>query len=183
MHQRNERKQPVSAHRAASRPCSPSPGWDLQNATPRDDGWEATAPRIYIQDENLKAYDRPYQVETLVHELTHAAGAPLAGPFVPSWVHEGVADWVATGHRNHEPLAPRRPRHRLALASRCGTSSADGRATHRGAGARSPRQPRVNVLERILAKKILARIPAPTTPHLKCQVSVEHSKRRNGSDE
>jgi len=41
----------------------------------------------------------------------------------------------------------------------------------------------VNVLERILAKKILARIPASTTPHLKCQVSVEHSKRRNGSDE
>jgi len=28
-------------------------------------------------------------------------------------------------------------------------------------------EPRVNVLERVLAKKILARIPAPTTPHLK----------------
>jgi hypothetical protein len=68
----------------------------------RDDGWEATAPRIYIQDENLKAYDRPYQVETLVHELTHAASAPLAGPFVPNWVHEGVADWVATGRSTKE---------------------------------------------------------------------------------
>jgi hypothetical protein len=68
----------------------------------RDDGWEATAPRIYIQDENLKAYGRPYQVETLVHELTHAASAPLAGPFVPNWVHEGVADWVATGRSTKE---------------------------------------------------------------------------------
>jgi hypothetical protein len=68
----------------------------------RDDGWEATAPRIYIQDENLKAYDRAYQVETLVHELTHAASAPLAGPFTPSWVHEGVADWIATGRSTKE---------------------------------------------------------------------------------
>ena len=68
----------------------------------RDTGWEATAPRIYIQDENLSAYNRPYQVETLVHELTHAAGAPLAGPFEPNWVHEGVADWVATGRSTRE---------------------------------------------------------------------------------
>jgi hypothetical protein len=45
-------------------------------------------------------------VETLVHELAHAAGAPLAGPFVPAWVHEGVADWVATGRSTKE----RRPR-------------------------------------------------------------------------
>jgi hypothetical protein len=68
----------------------------------RDDGWEATAPRVYIQDENLRGYDRAYQVETLVHELSHAAGAPHAGPFVPAWVHEGVADWVATGRSRAE---------------------------------------------------------------------------------
>ncbi|MDQ3107809.1 MAG: hypothetical protein M3Q68_08405 [Actinomycetota bacterium] len=68
----------------------------------RDDGWVATAPRIYLQDENLGGYERPFQVETLVHELVHAAGAPLAGPFVPVWVHEGVADWVATGRSTRE---------------------------------------------------------------------------------
>jgi hypothetical protein len=68
----------------------------------RDDGWTATAPRIYIQDENLREYSREFQVETLVHELAHAAGAPLAGPFVPAWVHEGVADWVATGRSTRE---------------------------------------------------------------------------------
>jgi hypothetical protein len=67
-----------------------------------DAGWDATAPRIYIQDENLRSYSRAYQVETLVHELAHAAGAPLAGPFVPSWVHEGVADWIATGRSTRE---------------------------------------------------------------------------------
>ena len=67
-----------------------------------ESGWDATAPRIYIQDENLGAYNRPYQVETLVHELAHAAGAPLAGPFVTNWVHEGVADWIATGRSTRE---------------------------------------------------------------------------------
>lgn len=68
----------------------------------RDDGWESTAPRIYIQDRNLSTYDRPFQVETLVHELAHAAGAPLSGPFVSNWVHEGVADWIATGRSTGE---------------------------------------------------------------------------------
>lgn len=68
----------------------------------RDESWVATAPRIYIQDENLAEYSREFQVETLVHELAHAAGAPLAGPFVPAWVHEGIADWVATGRSTRE---------------------------------------------------------------------------------
>ena len=68
----------------------------------RDESWVATAPRIYIQDANLSTYGRAFQIETLVHELAHAAGAPLAGPFVPAWVHEGVADWVATGRSTRE---------------------------------------------------------------------------------
>lgn len=74
--------------------------------TDRDEAWAATAPRVYIQDRNLSAYGREYQVETLVHELAHAAGAALSGPFVPAWVHEGVADWLATGRRTDE----RKPR-------------------------------------------------------------------------
>lgn len=71
-------------------------------AAVRDDGWEATAPRIYVQDANLSAASRASQVRTLVHELSHAAAAPLAGPAVPAWVHEGVADWVAGGRRTDE---------------------------------------------------------------------------------
>lgn len=70
--------------------------------TLRDDSWTPTAPRMYIQDRNLSAYGRPFQVETLVHELVHAASAPHAGPFLAAWVHEGVADWVATGRSSAE---------------------------------------------------------------------------------
>lgn len=68
----------------------------------RDTGYEPTAPRIYIQDKNLSKYGHPFQVETLVHELDHAAVAAFVGPFIPAWVHEGVADWVATGQRTNE---------------------------------------------------------------------------------
>ena len=68
----------------------------------RQDGWTSTAPRILVQDVRLGAYSRPAQVETLVHEIAHLAAAPLAGPFIPGWVHEGLADWVATGRRAGE---------------------------------------------------------------------------------
>jgi hypothetical protein len=68
----------------------------------RDNGFEPTAPRVYIQDRNLAKYSNRFQTETLVHELDHAAVAPLSGPFIPAWVHEGVADWVAEGQRVNE---------------------------------------------------------------------------------
>jgi hypothetical protein len=68
----------------------------------RDTDWEPTAPRIYIQDRNLSRYRRDYQVRTLTHELHHVAVAPIVGPLIPSWVHEGVADWVALGRRTDE---------------------------------------------------------------------------------
>jgi hypothetical protein len=65
----------------------------------RDRDWEPTAPRVYIQDRNLSRYGRGDQVRTLTHELDHVAVAPLAGPLIPSWVHEGVAEWTAVGDR------------------------------------------------------------------------------------
>ena len=68
----------------------------------REGGYEVTAPRIYIQDRNLSRYNRSFQVETLVHELVHAASVPIAGPHIPVWVHEGLADWVATGRAVNE---------------------------------------------------------------------------------
>ena len=67
-----------------------------------DADFDATAPRVFIQESRLSRYQRPQQVETLVHELVHAASAPLSGPFVPAWVHEGVADWAATGRATGE---------------------------------------------------------------------------------
>lgn len=70
-----------------------------------DDAHQVTAPRIFIQDDRLARYGRPFQVSTLVHELSHAAAAPLVGPFIPAWVHEGVAEWVSTGR----PVDQRKP--------------------------------------------------------------------------
>ncbi|MGH9038359.1 MAG: hypothetical protein ACRD0O_21595, partial [Acidimicrobiia bacterium] len=63
----------------------------------RDEGWESTAPRVFAQDVNLARSGRAFQLETLHHELIHVAAFPLAGPFVPAWVHEGLADWIANG--------------------------------------------------------------------------------------
>ncbi|HUR17664.1 MAG TPA: hypothetical protein VMZ51_01850 [Acidimicrobiales bacterium] len=71
-----------------------------------DPGYQATAPRIFIQDDRLARYARPFQVATLVHELSHAAAVPFVGPFIPAWVHEGVSEWVSSGR----PTSERRPR-------------------------------------------------------------------------
>ena len=71
-----------------------------------DADFAATAPRVFIQEARLGRYGREQQVETLVHELVHAASAPLSGPFVPGWVHEGVADWAATGRSTGERRPP-----------------------------------------------------------------------------
>ena len=68
----------------------------------RDVDFVNTAARMFIQDQNLASYERPFQVETLAHELAHAAGAPLSGPYIPAWVHEGIADWLATGRSTAE---------------------------------------------------------------------------------
>jgi len=66
--------------------------------TERDDGFGFTAPRVYIQDTNLRAYEHDFQLKTLHHELVHVtAFEGLAGPFDPSWVHEGTADWISQG--------------------------------------------------------------------------------------
>jgi hypothetical protein len=65
----------------------------------RDEDWRSTAPRVYVQDVNLSRSRRDFQLQTFHHEFTHVAAFPLAGPFVPSWVHEGVADWMAGGEK------------------------------------------------------------------------------------
>ena len=76
----------------------------------RDTGWDATAPRIFIQDRNLSRYGRGFQLETLVHELVHAATVAIVGPFIPGWVHEGTADWVAKGGPEGGDISARPPR-------------------------------------------------------------------------
>jgi hypothetical protein len=68
-------------------------------AVDRDDDWRSTAPRVYVQDVNLARSRRDFQLQTFHHEFTHVSAFALAGPFVPSWVHEGVADWMASGEK------------------------------------------------------------------------------------
>jgi hypothetical protein len=63
----------------------------------RDTSYANTAARIFIQDKALSQFGHDFQLQTLVHELDHAAVASFGGPAIPSWVHEGVADWVGTG--------------------------------------------------------------------------------------
>lgn len=63
----------------------------------RDTGFEATAPRLFVQDATFFRNSRRFQVQTLVHELVHAATAGSTGPFTPVWLHEGLAEWLATG--------------------------------------------------------------------------------------
>ena len=70
----------------------------------RDDDWQSTAPRVYVQDANLSRSRRDFQLQTFHHEFTHVAAFPLAGPFVPSWIHEGLADWMAGGQRGPTPV-------------------------------------------------------------------------------
>ena len=65
-------------------------------------GWGWTAPRVYAQESNLAGHSRDFQVETLHHELVHVVAFDHAGPFVPNWLHEGQADFLALG-RPSEP--------------------------------------------------------------------------------
>ena len=66
-------------------------------AVDRDDDWQSTAPRVYVQDVNLARSRREFQLQTFHHEFAHVAAFPLAGPAVASWIHEGLADWMASG--------------------------------------------------------------------------------------
>jgi hypothetical protein len=65
----------------------------------RDVDWQSTAARVYVQDTNLSRSRRDFQLQTFTHEFTHVSAFPLAGPFVPSWIHEGLADWIAAGQQ------------------------------------------------------------------------------------
>jgi hypothetical protein len=75
------------------------------------DTLRGTVPRLYVQDKNLSVYSPAGQTETLVHEFTHAAGSAYASSFIPSWVHEGLADWVAGDPTKPFPRGPGAGRH------------------------------------------------------------------------
>jgi hypothetical protein len=59
----------------------------------REAGWTPTGPRIFVHLDHLKNYHRGPQLEIIAHELIHAVTRDEAGPNVPSWVEEGLANF------------------------------------------------------------------------------------------
>jgi len=89
----------------------------------RDNGWSTTAPRVYAQEANSLTLSRAQQVSNMIHELTHAATSHLSGPFTPTWVHEGLAEYVRLGATVTTP--PRGHPDRLPLNSEFTAGDAD----------------------------------------------------------
>ena len=79
--------------------------FDLSNfvafatATPSGDlgRYELTGTRIVLNTPTFLDRGRTVRQRILVHELTHVASRPVSGPFVPSWLEEGLAQ--ALGER------------------------------------------------------------------------------------
>lgn len=57
----------------------------------RERTWEPLAARLYINLPNFLRYDPDGRRSILAHELIHAVTRPVAGPFMPVWVEEGLA--------------------------------------------------------------------------------------------
>jgi len=56
--------------------------------------YELTGSRIAINPDRFLRHTPATRASILVHELTHVATHPDAGPFVPSWLNEGVAQAI-----------------------------------------------------------------------------------------
>lgn len=65
-------------------------------------GWRFTGPRIFIGANALAARTRGEVVGILAHELVHVATRRSSGPFVPTFVEEGFADYAG---RNADPAS------------------------------------------------------------------------------
>lgn len=67
----------------------------------RSEDWELRGHRIVLNWPTFSRYPDPLRERILVHELLHIATRGLAGPQVPAFVDEGVAEWgtgdAATG--------------------------------------------------------------------------------------
>ncbi|CAN5699047.1 hypothetical protein BH20ACT21_BH20ACT21_23860 [soil metagenome] len=59
------------------------------------DGYDLTGYRIMLNWEQIQGRDDAYLRSVLAHELLHIATRPVTGPFVPTFVEEGLAEHVA----------------------------------------------------------------------------------------
>lgn len=71
-------------------------------------GWEPAAVRIFLNPPNFRRYAAEGRRAIFAHELLHAVTTPQAGPAVPVWVEEGLAE-AATGSEERPRLARQGP--------------------------------------------------------------------------
>jgi hypothetical protein len=63
------------------------------NGTNREHGWAPTGPRMFVHLSHLKNYGTDGQFSVLAHELIHAVTRKVAGPKIPAWIEEGLANF------------------------------------------------------------------------------------------
>jgi hypothetical protein len=61
----------------------------------RAQDYDLTGHRVIFVWENFGRYSEEVQQAILTHELLHVANREYSGPMVPSFVEEGLAEWVA----------------------------------------------------------------------------------------
>lgn len=57
----------------------------------REDGWAPGGVRMFLQIDHFLRYNAAGKQVVLAHELLHAVTRPVAGPFMPVWLEEGLA--------------------------------------------------------------------------------------------
>jgi hypothetical protein len=70
-------------------------------------GWHLSGHRIYVQPDNFFRYGAMQRMTYLDHELLHYATRAYAGPFIPAWFEEGVAQLYGESPRPLPTLAGR----------------------------------------------------------------------------
>lgn len=61
----------------------------------RSEDWDLVGHRVILNWDNFSSYPEVSQQRVLTHELLHIATREDNGPMVPTFVDEGIADWVA----------------------------------------------------------------------------------------
>ncbi|MCA1707052.1 MAG: hypothetical protein LC808_28810, partial [Actinobacteria bacterium] len=62
-------------------------------------GYAYTGHRIILNPSSIAGRGEMETMQILSHELTHVASRPSAGPFIPIFIEEGVAEYVGYGGR------------------------------------------------------------------------------------
>ena len=61
----------------------------------RSRGWDVVGHRVVLNWPNFSAFSDEAQEDILTHELLHVATRGTVGPATPSFVEEGIAEWVS----------------------------------------------------------------------------------------